>query len=207
MTMELSISYLQDRIKLPAYCQSYKFAMTCVPKTRAETEAVPPQFISVVKRPDLWRKWQPSMRKRMRWNFRKRRLIRLSGWYRYAPSATITENENRIYNPKYCIWFRQDKFIHSAIVESVLPTLDTLVFTAKSSKVAWDPCTSHSPAIYAPPVHWYCKQQPAMTNVPKMRVVSEAVSPQFISVIRRPVDKMATIDEEENEMASRISGK
>lgn len=41
-----------------------------------------------------------------------------------------------------------------------------------------------------------------MTDVPRMRVATEAVPPQFISVIRRPMDKMATIDEEENEMVS-----
>ncbi|KAK1389197.1 hypothetical protein POM88_017375 [Heracleum sosnowskyi] len=33
-----------------------------------------------------------------------------------------------------------------------------------------------------------------------MRVATEAVLPQFISVIRRPMEKMATIDEEENEV-------
>lgn len=43
-----------------------------------------------------------------------------------------------------------------------------------------------------------------MTNVPKIRVVTEAVPPQYISVVRRPMEKMATIDEEEieNEMIS-----
>lgn len=46
-----------------------------------------------------------------------------------------------------------------------------------------------------------------MTNVPKMRVVIEVVPPQFISVVRRPMKKMATIDEEENETAGpRLSG-
>ncbi|WOH05845.1 hypothetical protein DCAR_0625266 [Daucus carota subsp. sativus] len=41
-----------------------------------------------------------------------------------------------------------------------------------------------------------------MTNVPKMKVVTEVAPPQFISVIRRPVKKMATIDEEEREIVS-----
>ncbi|KAK1389196.1 hypothetical protein POM88_017374 [Heracleum sosnowskyi] len=35
-----------------------------------------------------------------------------------------------------------------------------------------------------------------------MRVVTEVFPPQFISVIRRRFEKMATIDEEENEMSS-----
>ncbi|KAL1812994.1 hypothetical protein ACET3Z_023059 [Daucus carota] len=39
-----------------------------------------------------------------------------------------------------------------------------------------------------------------MTNVPKMKVVTEVAPPQFISVIRRPVEKMATIEEEEREI-------
>ncbi|WOH05844.1 hypothetical protein DCAR_0625265 [Daucus carota subsp. sativus] len=42
-----------------------------------------------------------------------------------------------------------------------------------------------------------------MTNVPKMRVVTEVIPPHFISLVRRPMEKMATIDEEENEMVIR----
>lgn len=49
-----------------------------------------------------------------------------------APSEKITDNEKLIENPKYRIWFRQDKLIHNAILTSVDPTLAPLVVTAKS---------------------------------------------------------------------------
>lgn len=55
-----------------------------------------------------------------------------------SPPSTITENDKRVPNPAYKVWFRQDKLIQNAILASVDPTLASVVATAFSSKAAWD---------------------------------------------------------------------
>lgn len=57
---------------------------------------------------------------------------------RSAPPTTIKEDQKDIPNPKFRIWFCQDKLIHNAILSSVDLTLASMVASASNSQEAWN---------------------------------------------------------------------
>lgn len=55
-----------------------------------------------------------------------------------APPTAITRNNKKIPNPKYQIWFSQDRFIQQAMMASVDITIAPSVATASTAQKAWE---------------------------------------------------------------------
>ena len=103
-----------------------------------------------------------------------------------APPTTITINNVVSLNPEYQTWFRQDKLIFSALVESLTSSLIPLISQSHTSSDAWRVLSN----TYAKPSRGHIKQ--IKQQIKNTNKGTKSIS-KYMKLIKACTDELASL--------------